>query len=122
LFAKICCNVINELYKQVDCLVFPSKLETWGLPISEFKAFNKPVLVADMLYANETVGNYDKVNFFPADDHKKLAILMKQFIKNEIRYDGNTVSEPAYPFFNNWNALMAFLTEEKNYSPKQVQQ
>lgn len=52
-----------KLYNTSDCLIFPSKLETWGLPISEMKFFGKPILIADELYAKETVGGYDKVQF-----------------------------------------------------------
>ncbi|MCM4161965.1 MULTISPECIES: glycosyltransferase, partial [unclassified Arenibacter] len=32
---------VYEYYKEMDGLVFPSKLESWGLPITEFKSFNK---------------------------------------------------------------------------------
>ncbi|MCS3171678.1 glycosyltransferase [Bacteroides thetaiotaomicron] len=41
-------------YHAVDCLVFPSKVETWGLPVSEFMATGKPMLLADLPYAHET--------------------------------------------------------------------
>jgi glycosyltransferase involved in cell wall biosynthesis len=67
---------VFELYQQSDCLIFPSKLETWGLPITEFKATNRPILVADLHYAEETVGSYAKVGYFDPDDAKKLAELM----------------------------------------------
>ncbi|MBO5098300.1 MAG: glycosyltransferase, partial [Agathobacter sp.] len=29
-------NVLLNLYGETDCMIFPSKLETWGLPISEY--------------------------------------------------------------------------------------
>lgn len=50
-------------YDECDCLIFPSRSETWGLPISEAKALCKPILAADLPYAHETVSNYDKVCF-----------------------------------------------------------
>ncbi|RCH55908.1 glycosyltransferase family 1 protein [Mucilaginibacter hurinus] len=106
---------INELYKQSHCLVFPSKLESWGLPISEFKEFNKPMLIARLPYADETVGNYNEVSYFPINDASKLAVLMEQFINGTIQYDGNSALQPADPFFNNWDSLMTFLTDRKNY-------
>src|SRR5699024_1581448 len=31
-----------EYYAQCEALVYSSKVESWGLPISEFKAFDKP--------------------------------------------------------------------------------
>lgn len=39
-------------YASADCFVFPSRVETWGLPISEFRAVSdKPALLADLPYA-----------------------------------------------------------------------
>lgn len=73
----------DEVYKKyadTDCLIFPSKLETWGLPISEFKQYNKPILVADLPYAKETIGKYDKVKFFQATDADELANYMENII------------------------------------------
>ena len=59
---------VFSLYGQSDCLIFPSKLETWGLPITEFKPTQKPMLVADLPYAHETVGDYQHVEFFDPDN------------------------------------------------------
>ena len=54
---------INIQYGESNALLFPSKLETWGLPISEAKQVGLPMLIADLPYARETVGDYDKVDF-----------------------------------------------------------
>jgi glycosyltransferase involved in cell wall biosynthesis len=50
-------------YAESSALLFPSKLETWGLPISEAKQVGLPMLIADLPYARETAGDYDKVEF-----------------------------------------------------------
>lgn len=71
------------LYAIADCLVFPSKVETWGLPISEFKAFNKPMLLADLPYAKETAAEADYVSFFDPDEPGKLAEQMKKLIQGD---------------------------------------
>jgi glycosyltransferase involved in cell wall biosynthesis len=55
-----------EQYQAAHAVIFPSKLETWGLPISEAKAWNKPLLVADLPYARETVGSYTQAAFVSA--------------------------------------------------------
>ena len=39
---KISKEEVYSYYAQADALLFPSKLETWGLPLTEFKGFNKP--------------------------------------------------------------------------------
>lgn len=73
-------DMVYEYYSKVDCLIFPSKLETWGIPITEFKDFNKPILLADEKYAHETIGEYDKVIFFNPDNHKSLSEIMKKLM------------------------------------------
>ena len=60
-------------YEETDCLLFPSKLETWGLPITEFKVTGRPMIIADLPYAFETVGDYANASFFPASDAAALA-------------------------------------------------
>lgn len=81
---------VFNYYNKSDVLIFPSKLETWGLPISEFKEYEKPMLVSDLDYAKETVGNYEKVNFFPPENYKTLAKLMEMHINGKIKFDGNS--------------------------------
>lgn len=93
---------VYTYYKQCDCLVFPSKLETWGLPITEAKAFHKPILAADLPYAHETVGNYEQVSFFNPDNSCELVRLMEQIIDKKIVYDGNIFNNNIPPFANNW--------------------
>lgn len=72
-----------KLYGSSDCLVFPSKLETWGLPISEYKNTNKPIIVSDLPYAHETVGDYCNAAFFEPDNASQLAVYMKKVIRKE---------------------------------------
>jgi glycosyltransferase involved in cell wall biosynthesis len=64
---------VYDLYGLSTGMVFPSKLETWGLPLSEFRTFGKPILAADLPYAHETLAGYDRVKFFPPDDAGALA-------------------------------------------------
>jgi len=97
-------------YEAADCLIFPSRLETWGLPITEARALGMPMLVADVPYAHETVGTYDQVRFFPATDAIALAALMRDFIAGRLRFDHVVVPEPAAPFAKNWSDLLKILT------------
>ncbi|KAF2325923.1 MAG: glycosyltransferase [Flavobacterium nitrogenifigens] len=100
---------VYRYYAKSDCLIFPSKLETWGLPISEFKQFKKTIFVADLPYARETVGNYDYVNFFKTDDVVKLAELMSGFINDNFNFDKTLSIEYEDPFVQNWNELFQTL-------------
>ncbi len=104
-------NEVFDKFKICSALVFPSKLETWGLPITEAKLFNKPILLADSPYAHETVGNYSKVSFFQPDNNFELAELMNQIINNSIIYDGNVAKEINSPIAYNWKEVFTILLD-----------
>jgi len=101
--------IVNELYAKTDCLLFPSKLETWGLPLSEFRSFNKPIIASDLPYARENMGNYEKVKFFDPNNAEELSEYMFLFMKDELTFDKQSVIVPDQPFFNNWDSLLSFL-------------
>ena len=97
-------------YAQACAVVFPSKLETWGLPITEGKAQGLPLIVADLPYARETVGNYELVSFFPAESPDALADLMQAMIEQRWRPTGNHHPDPATPYAPDWASLWGILT------------
>lgn len=101
---------VFELYRSSDCLVFASKLETWGLPISEFKATGRSMLIADKPYARETVDDYANVEYFDAGDARQLAGLMLQVMSGTFSPAASTsaVKVPE-PYAANWSALWAMI-------------
>jgi len=101
---------IYEFYANADCLIFPSKLETWGLPLSEFKQYNKPILVSNLPYAIETIGNYDKACFFNPDIDSELAHHMFNFILNDkLDYTLRERKNTKFKFANSWETLFVVL-------------
>lgn len=100
---------ILELYRSASCVIFPSKLETWGIPITEAKIFSKPILLADLDYAHETLGTYDKVNFFDPDDPVQLAGLMKGLINKTAVFQKTEENFISAPFTQNWKELFDIL-------------
>lgn len=99
-------------YAEATTVIFPSKLETWGLPITEAKAQRRSLLVADLPYARETVGNYDLVSFFPVNSAEALADLMHSVIKQTWVPSGSCHSIPNAPFAPDWASLWGVLTKE----------
>lgn len=97
------------LFKNTDALLFPSKVETWGLPISEAKAFNKPMLLANLPYAKEAVGNYQKVSFFALNSPDELAKLITKMVNNEIIFEGNLFHYDTQNTITNWKALFNYI-------------
>lgn len=97
---------VHKLYSETDCLIFPSKLETWGLPLSEFKQYDKPILVSNLPYSKETIGGYEKVCFFNENDPKELSDKMIEFIKSgKLKFhETNEILYPE-PFVDSWVEL-----------------
>ena len=102
---------MRSQYSQASAVVFPSKLETWGLPISEAKSQKIPLLVAELPYARETVGTYDLVSFFPVDSPETLADLMQSMLKKSWQPTGNQLSAPPSPFAPDWASLWGMLID-----------
>lgn len=109
---------VFELMNRVSCVVFPSKLETWGLPITEAKLFMKPVILADLEYAHETLGTYDKAKYFNPDDPEQLAAIMKDVINKTVVYDKTKARDIAYPFAQNWKELFNILLKQEGKHPQ----
>ena len=103
-------KLLYEYYHQAHCLVFPSKAETWGLPITEFAAFHKPMLLADLPYAHESAGGCSKVAFFNPDDPHELAAKMKQLVQGDESFlktlEENNIPDPVA---RSWQELFDIL-------------
>lgn len=108
-------NQVLDILAKSEALVFPSKLESWGLPLSEAKIFDRIILVSDLPYAHETVGEYTKVSFFNPENALQLAGLMENVLKRNIQFDGNSEVEIDSPFARNWNEIFLILLKEDHH-------
>lgn len=109
LLGKLTREEVFERYEMADCLVFPSLLETWGLPISEFKRTGKPMLLANLPYARETVGTYTNVHFFDPHSSHALALLMKELSAGTLGASVSAGEPIAAPYAANWKELFDLL-------------
>lgn len=103
-------NDMNIRYEACDIFIFPSKLETWGLPIVEAKAFNKPMILADLPYAKETLGSYDQVTFVDVDDFEALSLVFSKIMRGDSVFHCNSI-EHQFDTINNWDELTKFVLE-----------
>lgn len=99
-------------YQACDVVLFPSRLETWGLPITEAKSFAKPLLVADLPYAHETVGQYPAVGFIPPDDVRAWADEIVKMVNGSWHPGSHMSVEPAQPYMADWPSLWRYLARE----------
>lgn len=63
---------VLDIYRG-STLVFPSTLETFGLPLLEARMLRRPIIAADEPYAREVLWGYRYCSFFPALDARGLA-------------------------------------------------
>lgn len=74
-------------YNSVDLVVFPSYLETFGLPLLEAASFGKPILVANEPYAQEVIGNYKGAILLDIFNSKMWGDAIEVQSKTRILYD-----------------------------------
>lgn len=76
----------EDYYQSSECLIFPSLLETWGLPISEFKIYKKKMVLSDLSFAYEAAAGADEVCFFDPSNADMLADIIESVIRCEEKY------------------------------------
>jgi glycosyltransferase involved in cell wall biosynthesis len=103
-------NEVFDFYHKANCLIFPSKLETWGMPLTEFKNYNKSILAADLPYAHETIGNYDKAIYFDPNDAESLAFYMAHVLNDTIdKHYQKAINGPLKPETESWQDLFKLI-------------
>ena len=107
---------MRDLYSSSDAIVFPSRLETWGLPLTEAKAYKKPILAADLPYVREALGSYELVSLFPVNSAQALSNLMAETIQGTWRPSGNQAVAINQPFSSNWESLWEYLISPSSES------
>ena len=104
---------LMKYYNKTETVIFPSKIETWGLPITEAKEFKKKLILADLPYAHETLGNYQNIFFFNPDSAEELAAKMESVItEKNINFDGNICKNIEQPYCNNWKELFEIVLKK----------
>lgn len=63
---------VFEMYAR-SILIFPSYVESFGLPLLEAKLSGTYVLASDCPFSREILDGYDKADYFPEKDYKCLA-------------------------------------------------
>ncbi len=98
-------EALSKWFDQSDAILFPSLLETWGLPITEAKARRLPIVVADLPYARETVGIYDAVEFVDPLEPREWADRIFNLHIGGITFGCARRPVPPQPFADGWAEL-----------------
>lgn len=100
-----------ELFSRSSCMIFMSKLETWGMPITEYKMTGKPMILSNLPYAMETAGQYTQVQFVDSDNDVELANAMQKIINKETISRKVPLELHDNPYAENWEELIEYLVK-----------
>ncbi|MCA5004125.1 glycosyltransferase [Sphingobacterium bovistauri] len=105
---------LQNYYERSHCLIFPSKVESWGLPISEYANYNKPMLLADLPYAHETAAGAQLVSYFNPESANELALKMKKLIDGDRSFlVAQSLISYEEPSAESWKELFNILLTDK---------
>ncbi|MCM1139277.1 MAG: glycosyltransferase [Muribaculum sp.] len=90
-----------------NVLIFPSYIETVGLPLIEAMSKNAIILAADCQYAHETLSGYSNAYFFNPFSADDLSELIRKVIKEEIVSIKNKKSSIS---ISKWDSVIAEFT------------
>jgi len=69
----------RDFYEKADCLFFPSRLESYGLPLIEASHFDVPIACSNLDYATELCGK-DAQYFDPDSPDQAIQALERAFV------------------------------------------
>ena len=83
------------------------------MPLSEYKSFDKPIFVADLPYAHETIGNYNKVKFIDPNSPDLFFNEIIKYISDSVSYCFDEAKAPNSNQLklNGWHSLMRYILE-----------
>ena len=83
---------VLSFYKSCNLIVFPSYVESFPLPLLEAASFGLPILVSDLDYAREVIGNYEGVRFLNHKNSKFWAENIIDLCNKRIKYEPYNVN------------------------------
>lgn len=105
---------ILNYYKE-STLVFPSKLETFGLPLLEAKQTGSRIIASDKPFSHEILDGYNNVCFFNVNDPEQLAKLMEQTMENQIPYSKENIENNNFIQNQGWSKVINTIRDSCRY-------
>ncbi len=96
-----------QLYRKADIMVFPSYLETVGLPLLEAAFFGLPIVASDLPYAREAVFGYEGARFVKFNDPSAWANEIIRAYENRKKYSSFTSNKK-----DTWSDFFELIREQ----------
>lgn len=77
---KISYEEVMEKYSK-STLLFPSYVETFGLPLLEARTIGSPIIASNTPFSKEIGEGYEKINYFNYNSEKELYGILKRYIE-----------------------------------------
>lgn len=92
---------VLSMMKSCSGLLFPSVIETLGLPLLEAASLGIPIIANDLGYAREVLDGYDGVDFVAVHGYERWAAIMKACCEKKTRYQYYH-----HPVDDSWGSLI----------------
>lgn len=79
-------NKLLDLYSSSDALLFPSYIESFGLPLLEAAGVGIPIIASDLPYVHDVVGEYHGITYANYKNAREWATEMKKVCNDKKRY------------------------------------
>lgn len=97
---------LEHQYKTADLVLFPSYIETFGMPLLESTLYDKKVLCSDLPYAREVLKDYRNVKFVKFDKELEWADAIELYSVKNIDADITSHNnDNYYPDTITWSIL-----------------
>ena len=96
-------------YKGADGVLFPSTIETLGLPLLEAASFGLPIVVADLPYSHQVLHNYEGAFYTKVESVETWASAIERISTIKKRY-GRLVTDEE----SSWGAFFSIVKNNKS--------
>lgn len=104
-------EAVFALYGECEALLFPSRLESWGMPLSEFMGTGKAIFASDLPYAHEVLDGYGKVKFLDPVQPDAWSKALTAFMRGTLSFDALPRQHIPEPYAKDWAELFSMILQ-----------
>ena len=106
---------VLSMLKSAEALVFPSVIETFGLPLVEAASLGVPVIANDMEYVREVLHGYSGLNMVKVHDYDEWASMMRSCCEQKLHFPYYQVPEK-----HSWKRLFDLIRDGEGAKENRV--